>query len=116
MRKRYSVNVGMLFVKRYCCYCGEKLTLKQSREVIDTEPRDILETCGDNFVFDEKLTEIFYDYYCRNCNSFTTWNDQQKIHRLQKDTHRRVLSKQEIDSLRIPFRNEKSIVYRNPNE
>lgn len=116
MRKTYCIDrVQMLFVKRYCGYCGEKLSLKQSREIIDTETRDILDTAAGS-VFDEKLTEIYYDFFCSKCNSFTSWNDQQKIHLFQKSVKRRVLQKQEIDSLRIPYRSEKLIVYRNPNE
>lgn len=114
MRKRYCIDrAQMLFVKRYCAYCGDKLSLKQSREIIDTETRDILDTPG-GIVFDEKLTEIYYDFFCSKCNSFTSWADQQKIHKLQKSINKRALSQQEINSLHITFRNKKLIVYRNP--
>ena len=94
-----TIDAGMLFRKMYCCLCGERL---QKEKVIQVyrrgEPGFRTRVATIRTIGMQELTEVSYVYRCPHCGRITTYDEQLRIHKLQKKLKRRILSSDDFNT------------------
>ena len=88
-----EIKVGMLFRRMYCCKCGTKLKRRSTSRLInkgevgyDEDP-----LWGMHWYTSGSQVTTRYVYICPNCKQVTTYDEQCKIAKKQKQAKTKIL-------------------------
>ena len=93
-----EIPLGMLFKKMFCCNCGGKLQKKKISKIYfkgDEEFKRI--KYGHTVILDKKQRIDNIVYYCPNCNSEITYDEQCVIAKRQKKLKKKILDENEVN-------------------
>lgn len=112
-RYEYSISVGMIFKKMYCCKCGEKL--KKEFITVDYDPESKANKeawftgTSIRFIYrphpdGTEYKECFY--ICKKCGYALSYNDQKIISEYQKETGKKILNEKQRAFINHIFEND----------
>lgn len=92
-----TIEVGMLFKKRYCYRCGQRLKINKVINVYKRgEPGFKKDICGSSTIGMGSIKIVTYNYKCPNCNNIITCSEQDAIAKLQKLSGKTILTDNEL--------------------
>ena len=100
MAYKREINAGMIFKKRYCRKCGERLIKNPIRSVVQRGDPEYYKhnRMGRGRMLDKTIHVTEYNYKCPSCGNIVEYDDQLVIEQVQKKMKSRTLSETELIS------------------
>lgn len=94
--KSWSIPIGMVFKKYYCCKCGNKLKKEQTHRVVTKEDKDYYQYQKYN-TFPRYDQDVYdFRFMCPSCEKRISFTEQCIIERIQHKCQNKILSSTEI--------------------
>ena len=116
-----TMPAGMLFAKMYCYKCASKLFKEEISRIFEKGEKGFAPQVLHKTMFGlggirmhgtigmDEIKKSTYVYKCELCNYLITYEEQQKISKLQKELNKTILSDSDMKYLNISFTDEKSV-------
>lgn len=88
-----KIPAGMLFRKMYCAKCGEKLQRQKQSKIIKKGEEGFHRSLGRYITIGmTEIKETRFVYICPKCSQITTYDEQLKISKRQKQLRKKILN------------------------